>query len=343
MGLTTYVVRRLLLLIPTMIGVTLLIFALVQFFSPIERASLYIRDPRQARSLESIIEKYHLNDPPHIQYFYWLNEVLHGNLGWSKSVNMPVVQAIFEFLPATLELTIYAIPIILVVGVWLGKMAAVHKDTAVDHIIRAFAIIGWSLPTFWSAIILLAVFYGHLKLFPPERLSTEASLFVNSPNFIRYTRINTIDALLNGQPWIFFDALRHLVLPVLNLTIVIVAILMRVVRSSMLEALGKTYVLAARAKGLPEKEVINKHAMRNAMIPAVTLAGALVAGMLTGLVITETVFNIPGIGRWAVNAAIQLDIPAVLGFALFASLVYVITNLIVDILYAYIDPRIRLG
>ncbi|RLE70185.1 MAG: ABC transporter permease [Thermoprotei archaeon] len=342
MGLVTYVVRRLLLLVPTMFGVTLLIFGLIQFFSPVERASLYVKDPRQMSSIESIIEKYHLNDPPYIQYIYWLNEVLHGNLGWSKSVNMPVAQAICEFLPATVELVIYSVPIIFVVGIWLGKISAVHKDTAIDHIVRAFAIIGWSLPTFWSAIILLAVFYGHLKIFPPERLSTEASLYVNSPSFIRYTRINTIDALLNGELWIFFDALRHLVLPVLNLTIVIVAILMRVVRSSMLEALSKTYVIAARAKGLSEKEVINKHAMRNAMIPAVTLAGALVAGMLTGLVITETVFNIPGIGRWAVNAAIQLDIPAVLGFALFASLVYVITNLVVDILYAYIDPRIRL-
>ena len=343
MGLKAYIIRRLLLLPVVLFGATLLVFSLIQFLGPEARAALYIRDPKQARHINEIIEKYHLNDPVYIQYFYWIKEVLHGNLGWSKSVNMPVAEALIKFLPATVELVMFAIPTIIILGIWLGKISAIHKDTVIDHVTRCLSIIGWALPTFWSAILLLSIFYGHLKLFPPERLSLDAALYVNSPNFIRYTGINTIDALLNGQLWIFVDALKHLVLPVINLNIVIVALFMRVMRSSLLETLGKGYIITARAKGLSEKEVINKHAMRNALIPVITLAGPLTAGLITGVVVTETVFNVMGIGRWAWYAATQLDVPAVLGFTLFVGVVYVLTNLIVDVLYAYIDPRIKLG
>jgi len=168
-------------------------------------------------------------------------------------------------------------------------------------------------------------------------------MYVMSPNFIRYTKLNTIDALLNGQLWIFIDALKHLVLPVISLTIQIVALIVRLMRSSMLEALSKGYILTARAKGLDEKEVIYKHARKNALIPVLTVTGILIAGMLNGLVITEVVFNYKGVGYWAANAAIQLDVPAILAFALFSGIIFVFANLAVDIMYAYIDPRIRLG
>ena len=343
MELKHYIIRRFLLLIPTLIGVTLLIFAVIQLFSPVERAALYIRDPRQARDLPGIIKKYHLDEPVYVQYYYWLREVLKGNLGYSKSVNMPVLDAILNFFPATIELVLYSAPLIVLLGIKLGVLAAIHKDRAVDHLTRISSIIGWSLPSFWLGILLLAMFYGQLGIFPPERLGTEASIYVNSPNFIRYTKINTIDALLNGQLWIFIDALKHLVLPVTSLTIQIVALIVRIMRSSMLEALNKGYVLAARAKGLEERDVIYKHARKNALIPVFTVTGILLAGMLTGVIITETVFNYKGIGYWAAHAATQLDIPAVLGFALLAGVIFVLTNLIVDILYAYIDPRVRLG
>ncbi len=343
MKLKHYVIRRLILLVPTLIGVTLLIFAVLQFFSPVERAALYIRDPREARHLQGIIEKYHLNDPLYVQYYYWMREVLRGNLGWSKSVNMRVLDAIINFFPATAELTLYSAPIIILAGIKLGIISAIHRDKAPDHVTRASAIIGWSLPSFWIGIILLAIFYGQFKLFPPERLSVDAKMYVMSPNFIRYTKLNTIDALLNGQLWIFIDALKHLVLPVISLTIQIVALIVRLMRSSMLEALSKGYILTARAKGLDEKEVIYKHARKNALIPVLTVTGILIAGMLNGLVITEVVFNYKGVGYWAANAAIQLDVPAILAFALFSGIIFVFANLAVDIMYAYIDPRIRLG
>jgi peptide/nickel transport system permease protein len=340
----SYIIRRLLLLIPVLLGIILLIFALLQLFDPYQRAALYVRDPKQMKNIEGIIEKYHLNDPVYVQFYYWIREVLHGNLGWSKSINMRVSDALFYFLPATLELFIFAVPITILIGIHLGKISAVHRDKPVDHVTRGLAIGGYSLPTFWLGLMLLMVFYGFFSgLFPPERLGVAADAYVNSAAFTRYTGINTLDAILNGELWILVDALRHLVLPVITLTVVNIAFVMRIMRSSMLEALGKGYVVTAKAKGLDEKTVVDKHVGRNALIPVITVAGYLVAGLLAGAVITETVFNYKGLGWWSVNAAIQLDIPAVLGFVLFIGTVVVITNLVVDLLYAYVDPRIRLG
>ncbi|MCD6536914.1 MAG: ABC transporter permease, partial [Thaumarchaeota archaeon] len=166
-SMRTYVIRRLLLMIPVLIGVTLLIFAITQLFDPYMRASLYIRDPRQARNIESIIRKYGLDQPMYIQYFRWLDQVLHGNLGWSQSIHMPVLNALLSHFPATAELALYAAPLTIIIGILLGKLAAVKKDTAIDHVTRIMAIIGWSLPSFWLGIMLLAVFYGGLGIFSP--------------------------------------------------------------------------------------------------------------------------------------------------------------------------------
>ena len=341
MGVKEYTIRRIILLPIVLIGVTLLIFAIMQFFSPVERASLYVRNPREFEHIDAIIKKHHLNDPLPIQYINWLSGVLRGNLGWSKSVNMPVSQAILTFFPATFELVIFSIPLIIIIGILLGIISAVYRDTIVDHTTRSLAIMGWSLPTFWSAIILLSIFYGGLGIFPPGRLSPAMEAVIHSPSFMRYTGLNIVDGILNGRWDVVADAFSHIILPDLNLTLVIVALPMRIMRSSMLEALGKEYIIAARAKGLSNRVVIYKHAMRNALIPLVTIAGTLTAGLITGVVITETVFDYHGLGYWAANAATQLDIPAVLGFALFVGIIYVLTNLTVDILYAYIDPRIR--
>ncbi len=343
MGLGRYVIRRVLLMIPTLIGITLLIFGVVQLFPARRRAALYINDLRQIGDIDYIVEKYGLNDPVYIQYFTWIEQVLQGNLGWSKSLNMPVKDAIISRAPATIEIAVFSVPIIVFLGIYLGIKSAVHKDKAVDHATRVFSIIGWSLPTFWAAIMLLAIFYGGLGFFPPERLGTEATIFVHSAEFIRYTGLNTIDGLLNGQPWITLDALQHLVLPIGTLIIIAIALIIRIMRSSMLEALSKGYIITARAKGLTKNEVINKHAKKNAMIPVITVSGILAAGLLTGVVVVEAVFSYPGLGGFAATAALQLDIPAVLGFALVAGAIFVVANLIVDVLYAYADPRIRLG
>jgi dipeptide transport system permease protein len=342
--LRSYIIRRLLLLIPVLFGVTLFIFAITMLFNPIERASLYITSARQMSDIPAIVEIYGLNRPFLEQYGTWLGQVFHGNLGWSRAVGMPVWNAIWRFLPATLELAIFAAPLIILIGIFLGSTAAAHKDRPVDHGTRVMAIFGWSLPTFWLGLILLMVFYGYFTgLLPPGRLSVDMDVVVNSADFIRYTHINTIDAILNLNGAVFLDALRHLILPVITLSVVNVAFIMRLMRSSMLESLGKGYILTARAKGLAERVVINKHARRNALIPVITISGYLFAALVNGVVITETIFSYKGIGWWAWQSAIRLDIASVLGFALFNSILFVLVNLVVDILYTRVDPRVRLG
>lgn len=344
MELRSYIIRRLLLLIPVLFGVTLFIFAITMMFSPIERASLYVTSARQMSDIPLIIETYGLDQPFFVQYANWIGQVFSGNLGWSRVVGMPVWDAIWSFLPATLELAIFATPLIILMGIFLGTQAAAHKDRPVDHGTRVMAIFGWSLPTFWLGLILLMVFYGYFRgLLPPSRLSIQMDMVVNSVEFIRYTHINTIDAILNLNGPVFLDALRHLVLPVITLSVTQVAFIMRLMRSSMLESLGKGYILTARAKGLAERVVVNKHARRNALIPVITVSGYVFAGMANGVVITETIFTYKGIGWWAWQSAVRLDIASVLGFALFNAVLFVLVNLVVDILYTRVDPRVRLG
>jgi peptide/nickel transport system permease protein len=330
--------------IPVLFGVSLLVFAVTQLLSPIERATLYVKDPNQLARLSEIIAKYGLDQPVLHQYGSWINQVLHGNLGWSKVVSMSVVDAIANFLPATIELALFSTPLIIIGGIFLGSQAAAHKDSAIDHVTRVGAILGWSLPTFWLGLMLLMVFYGYFSgLLPPERLSTDMTILVNSSGFHRYTHLNTIDAILNGNFALFLDSLRHLVLPVITLTVVNIAFIMRLMRSSMLEALGRGYILTARAKGLDERTVVGRHARRNALAPVLTVSGYLFASIVNGVVITETIFNYKGLGWWAWQSAVHLDISSVLGFALFSAILFVLTNLVVDLLYARIDPRVRLG
>jgi peptide/nickel transport system permease protein len=325
-------------------GVTLFIFGITMLFSPVQRAMLYVRDAKQLTDLPAIIELYGLDRPFVVQYGTWVAQVFSGNLGWSKIVSMPVWDAIWHYLPATLELAIFAAPLIILTGIFFGSTAAAHKDKPLDHGTRVAAILGWSLPTFWLGLILIMIFYGYFRGFlPPGRLSIQMDIVVDSVEFTRYTHINTIDAILNLNGPVLLDALRHLVLPVITLSVTNMAFIMRLMRSSMLESLGKGYILTARAKGLAERVVVNKHARRNALIPVITVSGYVFAGLANGVVITETIFNYKGIGWWAWQSAVNLDISSVLGFALFNSFLFVLVNLVVDILYTRVDPRVRLG
>ena len=217
MELRAYIVRRLLLIIPVLFGVTLLIFGLLQLFSPVERVALYVTNPKQFASVADMIAKYGLDQPVWVQYGRWITEIFQGNLGWSKVVSQPVTSAIWNFLPATLELAIFATPLIIFGGIFLGSKAAAHKDKAIDHATRLGAIVGWSLPTFWLGLMLLMVFYGLFTgLFPPERLSTEMNIVVHSEAFTQYTKLHFLDAILNGNGRVLLDSLRHLVLPVIT-------------------------------------------------------------------------------------------------------------------------------
>lgn len=353
--MVNYIIRRLLLVPVLLFGVSLVIFAMIQLLSPVERSALYIRDvPKNPEAVQGVIQKYGLNDPFPAQYWRWLvgytdpitgevqGGVLRGDLGYSRSASQPVSQLIAERFPATIELAIWAILPIVVVAVWLGVEAAVHHNGWVDQLARFFAIGSASFPTFVIGLLLLMLFYAVLKWFPPGRLSDWASAAMRSPYFHNTTHLVVLDALLNGRFDIVGDALRHLVLPVVTLALISWATLLRVTRSSMLEALGQEYTVTARAKGASEGDVIRRHALPNAMIPVTTMIGFQIIALLGGVVITETVFNYPGIGSAAARAAQQLDVVTVLGLSLLTGLVIVVCNLLVDIAYAFVDPRVRL-
>lgn len=324
------------------IGVTFLLFALTQILSPEMRASLYIKDPRQIDSIEAIIKEHHLRDPVMSQYVRWLGRICKGELGYSETARMPVSEAIKSYLPATLELAVVTMILVLLIGIWAGTVSAVKKGRFADHFSRFVAITGYSMPTFVLGLILLMIFYGALQWFPPGRYSIETDILIHSGSFRTWTGSLLIDSLINREFSVFVDLLRHLVLPAATLCYGSVALLIRITRSSMLEELGKDYVRTARAKGLKERDVIGKHARRNALIPVITLSSLQFVRLLGGVVITETVFDYPGIGKWGVMAAQQLDVPGVLGFSLMIAVLFVIGNLLSDILYAAVDPRIRL-
>ena len=338
-----YILKRLAFLPLVMVGVTMLLFFCLQFLSPEMRASLYVKDPRQLAQLDAVIEKYGLRKPMPVQYGIWLKQVAHGDLGYSETAKMPVATAVASFFPATFELTLIAFFPIIFIGVVFGVLSAVYRDRFLDHAARFVAITGHSLPSFVLGLVLLMVFYGHFHWFPPGRYTLETDALIHTDAFQHWTGLLTLDCLLNREWAAFTDVLRHMVLPALTLIYISVALLMRITRSSMLEELNKDYIRTARAKGLPENMVMRKHAFANTLIPVVTLSSLMFINLLSGVVITETVFDFPGIGRWGVQAAQQLDIPGVLGSTLLAAFLFVMANLVADILYAFVDPRIRVG
>ncbi len=335
-------VRRLCLLPLVVLGVTFLLFFLTQRLSPEMRASLYVKDPRQMGALEEVIREYGLRDNVFKQYARWLGNALRGNLGYSPSANMPVAQAIKEYLPATIQLALVTMLLVVFFGVWLGAASAVHKDKWPDVLARLVSVGGFSLPIFVLGLVLLMVFYGKLHWFSPGAYSIQTDIIIHGAGFKTYTGFLLLDSLLNGQWRVFGDVLNHLVLPAVTLCLGSFALLVRVMRSSMLEALSKDYVRTARAKGLPEYQVVYKHAGKNAMIPVITLAGIQFIRLLGGTVIVETIFDYPGMGRFGVLAAQQLDIAGILGFSLLVAVLFVLGNLLSDLLYTLADPRIRL-
>ena len=328
----------------TLLGLTFLIFFFTSFLSPYQLVSAYVTSPRelQAGHIEAIIKKYGLNKPFIFRYGRWLDGLVHGNLGWSTSLNEPVSKVLEQRFPATISLAIYTILIVIPAGIWLGVIAAAHHNKATDQILRVVALLGYSVPAFVLGLLLLFLFYGILGWLPPGRLDQWAQMILyNSKDFHRYTGVTSIDAILNGKWLLLLDNLKHLIDPILTLSFLSIAGLLRITRSSMLESLGQDYIRTARAKGLSERVVVNKHARRNALIPATTVAGLMFIGLLGGVVITETIFNYPGIGSFAAQAAEQFDYAGVLGVALLFGIVTIVGNLIVDISYAIIDPRVR--
>ena len=354
--MTTYIIRRLLLVPILLIGVTILIFGMMQLLSPVERTALYLKDfPKNDKAIEGLIKRYGFDKPVYVQYWNWLmgvenpttgereGGILHGDFWYSRSSSMPVSELISRRFPNTVDLALWAMAPMILIGIWLGVQAAVHQNTWIDQGLRIFSIVGTSFPTFVCGLLVLMIFYAKLQWLPPGRLSGWASAIVDSAQWRTYINVLTIDSLLNGRFDIFLDALRHMILPIVTLSYINWAGFLRVTRSSMLETLRQDYVVTARAKGLAEHDVVFGHARPNALLPVITMAGFSIVGLLGGVVITESVFNYPGIGAAAARAAVSLDIVTMLGFAIFNGLILIVANLVVDIVYAFIDPRVRLS
>jgi peptide/nickel transport system permease protein len=337
MGLSTHIIRRLLLVIPMLVGVTLLTFV-VSRVVPADPLAVIVSEKAldNPEIVQAAIRKWGLDKPLPEQYLYYLGNLLHGDLGISFKTKRPVAQDLRQYLPATVELALGSLLFALALGLPLGILAAIHSGSWMDHLARFVSLLGASMPPFWSGLMALFLLYFKAQILPgPGRIGTRAI----APRVI--TGLYLLDTFLVGDLHAFGDALRHLILPSVILGWFTLAIICRITRSSLLEVLRMDYIRTARAKGLHERAVLLHHALRNAFIPTLTTLGLAFAGLMTGAIMTETIFAWPGIGRYAVEAAVNLDYPAVLGTTLLIAVIYIFVNLVVDVLYGVIDPRIR--
>ena len=272
------------------------------------------------------------------QFIRYVSALLHGDLGTSIRTGRPVLEDLKAFFPATLELAFCALAIALVVGIPLGILSAVYRNRWTDHLVRLLALTGISTPAFWLGLGVIVLFYGKLNWLPG---SGRLDDWLDPPAHV--TGFYLIDALLAGDIELFINAVQHLLLPAATLAFVHLGIVARQIRSAMLEQLGEDYIRTALASGLPRWTIILRYALPNALIPSVTVLGLALGDLLYGAVLTETVFAWPGMGAWVVTSIQALDFPAVMGFAIVVSFAYVLVNLIVDLLYLWIDPRMGRG
>lgn len=281
-------------------------------------------------------EKWGLDKPLHEQYFTFVGNLFRGEFGTSINTRRAITKDLALFLPATVELATAAVVFALLLGLPLGIFAAVRRDGPIDHLARMVSLIGVSIPIFWLATVSLVLFYATLHwTVGPGRLGPQ----LERPDYV--TGLFTVDSLLEGDFESFQDAVSHLILPGLVLASSIMGLITRISRSSMLEVLSQDYTRTARAKGLRESVVVARHALRNALIPTVTVLGLAYGGLLSGAVMTETIFAWPGLGRYAFQSVRTNDFPAIMGVTFVIGIVYVVVNLFVDLLYGWLDPRIH--
>jgi len=332
-----FVARRALALVLLAIGITLVVFLLTQLVpSDPVTANLGEQAAGDPEAVAAFKEHYGLDKPLPQRYLIYLGHVVQGDLGESALTRNPVTTDLGQFIPATAELAVFSIVIAILVGIPIGVAAAVKHDKPVDHVLRVVSLGGISMPTFWIALVALYVFFYRLGWFPSGGRLDPGTL---DPPHV--TGFFTIDALLAGQWGVAGEAFHHLILPALVLAAFNVSLLARYTRSSVLEVMGNDYVRAARAKGVPEPVVLWRYVLRAALPAIITVIGLLFANILTGAVLVENIFAWPGIGQYAYQAAVNLDVPAIAGVSLFIAVVYVTINFVVDVLYGVIDPRIR--
>ena len=334
--MSRYLFRRLLELVPVFFGVLLVVFVISRL-TPGDPAVVMLGEKATPEAVAQLREVLGLNDPLPVQFFRYLGRAVQGDFGRSIQSNERVIVDLATRFPATIELTFGAMLIASSVGILTGVVAAVRQNSWFDGISMFVALFGFSMPIFWLGIMLILLFAWLLGWFP---ISGRLDLTVD---LARITNFYILDAIA-GRNWAALgSALRHLVLPAVTLSTVPLAIIARMTRSSLLEVLRQDYVRTARAKGLAERRVVLAHALRNAAIPVITVIGLNVGSLLGGAILTETIFAWPGIGRMVVDAIFARDYPVVQGAVLIIALVFVIVNLLVDLSYAFLDPRIRYG
>lgn len=338
-GAVWYIARRVGATLALLLGVTMLTFLLIQAV-PGDAASANLSESALANPeiVAAYRAKWGLDQPLHVQYWIYLTSLLQGDLGISQQTSRPVLDDLVTYVPATLEIAIPAMVLAMVIGTAVGLYAAVRRDKFGDHAVRFGALLGLSTPPFWLSLVVLYVFFYLLGLSPS---GGRLSAYYEPPP--RVTGMFSVDAALAGQWHVAWDAVQHLVLPVGVLTCLTVAILIRFVRSAMLEVLDQDYIRAARAKGLPTGQVLRRHVLRAGLVPVITISGLAFASLLSGTVLVEQIFSWPGLGQYAYRSASGLDLPAIMGVSLFVAVVYTAVNLMVDLLYGVIDPRIRVS
>jgi len=336
MQIRDYVLRRMMVLPILIIGTSIIVFTLTRVGgSPI---GIYLSHEMTPEEVAEIEERYGLDDPLPVQYLTWAGGMLTGDWGWSGVAAAPVRQVFPDKLGATMELSVAAAIVAVSLGIGLGTYGGARRDRLPDHFARVFSISGAAMPIFWFGILLLIVFWVGLGWAPIGR--SDADLFAS---IAHPTGLYTVDSILAGNWRAFVDAIWHLVLPAIALGFGTTAIITRMMRSSLVETMSEEYVDAARAKGLPEKLVLRRHARRNALIPTVTVIGLSFGFLLQGTVVVEIIFRWPGLGRWMADAVLRGDQATIMAYVMFTSVLFLLVNLAVDVMYAYLDRRVVLG
>lgn len=336
MQLRDYILRRLMVLPILIIGVSIVVFTLTRVGgSPI---GIYLSHEMTPDEVAQIEARFNLDKPVWVQYLYWARGIVQGDFGWSGVAAAPVAEVFPNKLAATMELSVAAGIVALFLGITLGTYAGARRNRLPDHVTRVVAVSGASLPQFWFGILLLIVFWAQLGLAPIGRSDATIWASINHP-----TGLYTIDAILAGSLTAFWDAIWHLILPALTLGYGATAIIARMMRSALVEELQQDYVDAARAKGLAERIVLKRHARRNALVPTVTVIGLTFGFLLQGTITVEIIFRWPGLGRWMADSVLRGDQATLMTYVLFTSVLFLLVNLIVDVVYAHLDRRVTLG
>lgn len=332
----SYIIKRLLWAIPTLLGVSVLVFSMVHL-APGDPALVMLGEHASKEAVDALNEQMGLNKPLLEQYYIFISQVVQGNFGISTTSGEPVMDEFLERFPATVELSLVALSFATIAGLFAGIISAVKRYSIFDYASMTTALAGVSMPVFWLGLMLIYFFSVELGWLPVSgRLGYEFDID-------HATGFYLIDSILMNDYEAFWDALKHLILPAVALGTIPMAIIARMTRASMIEVMKEDYVRTAKAKGCSKMQVILIHALKNALMPVITVIGLMLGTLFAGAILTETTFSWPGIGKWLINAVNQRDFPIIQSTTLIIAMIFVSVNLIVDLLYAVINPKIRLS